>query len=181
MKIQYLGHATLLVEFGGKSLLVDPFFTGNPANNNIDELSLKPDYILVTHAHGDHIADVEAIAKESGAMIISNYEIAMHYGAKGLAMHPLNHGGKYTFDFGTVKYVTAIHTSTFPDGSDGGIPGGFVLWNNNECIYIAGDTALTMDMKLIPMTCPKLDVAVLPVGDNFTMGLTLRNLTFFVL
>ncbi|MEM9991683.1 MAG: metal-dependent hydrolase [Bacteroidota bacterium] len=131
---------------------------------------MPADYILVSHGHQDHLADVERIAKRTGATIISNYEVATWFGEKGLAYHPLNHGGKKTFDFGTVKYVNAIHTSSLPDGSNGGAPGGFVCWNDDACFYFAGDTALTMDMKLLPMTCPKLDFAILPIGDNFTMG-----------
>jgi L-ascorbate metabolism protein UlaG (beta-lactamase superfamily) len=118
----------------------------------------------------DHVADVEPIAKRTGATIISNYEIVSWYGNKDLKGYPLNHGGKAEFDFGTAKYVNAIHTSGLPDGSYGGNPGGFVIWNDTNCFYFAGDTALTKDMELIPMTCPKLDVAILPIGDNFTMG-----------
>ena len=170
MIVKYLGHATLSIETQGKHLLVDPFFTGNPKHENFDPASIRADYILLTHAHGDHVADVEAIANETGAQLISNFEIITHYGNKGLKGHPLNHGGKWNFDFGTLKYVNAIHTSAFPDGSNGGVPGGFVLWNAEGCLYIAGDTALTMDMQLIPITCPPLDLAVLPIGDNFTMG-----------
>ena len=90
-------------------------------------------------------------------------------GAKGVEGHPMNHGGKWVFDFGTVKYVNAIHSSVLPDGTYGGNPGGFVIWNDEVCFYHAGDTALTLDMKLIPDTCPKLDFAILPIGDNFTM------------
>ncbi len=170
MKITYLGHASLSIEFGGKTILVDPFFTGNPLTHISDIDQVEADYILVTHAHVDHVKDVHAIASRTGAVIISNYEIYLHFTALGHKCHPLNHGGKFSFNFGTVKYVSAIHTSAFPDGSYGGNPGGFVIWNDEQCIYIAGDTALTMDMKLIPMTCPKLDIAVLPIGDNFTMG-----------
>ncbi|MEJ1222086.1 metal-dependent hydrolase [Sediminicola sp. 1XM1-17] len=170
MKITFLGHATLLIETGGKTLLVDPFISGNEkAKEKIKVKDLNPDYILVTHAHQDHILDVEAIAKTSGATIVSNYEIAVHYQEKGFKAHPMNHGGQWNFDFGILKYVNAIHTSSFPDGSYGGQPGGFVLSDHEKNIYIAGDTALTMDMKLIPLTT-KLDLAVLPIGDNFTMG-----------
>ena len=93
------------------------------------------------------------------------------YEAKGLSGHPLNHGGKYTFDFGTVKYVSAIHSSVLPDGTYGRNPGGFVVWNDSNCFYMAGDTALAYDMKLIPALCPKLDWAVLPIRDSFTMGM----------
>ncbi|WKB80843.1 metal-dependent hydrolase [Cellulophaga lytica] len=170
MKITFLGHATLLLKVGGKTVLVDPFISGNPKNNNqVDKDTLNPDYILVTHAHQDHVLDVEDIAKRTNAVIVSNFEIATYYENKGLKVHPMNHGGKWTFDFGTVKYVNAIHTSSFADGSEGGLPGGFVITSSNKSIYIAGDTALTMDMKLIPMFT-KLDLAVLPIGDNFTMG-----------
>lgn len=167
MKITFYGHACLSIETGEKTLLVDPFITGNPNAAHIDIHSLKADYILLTHAHQDHILDAEAIAKNTGATIVSNYEIASHYGAKGFAYHPMNHGGSWKFDFGTVKYVNAIHTSSFPDGSYGGQPGGFVI-EADKNIYIAGDTALTMDMKLIPMRTT-LDLAILPIGSNFTM------------
>ncbi len=171
MKIKFYGHDTFQITFGGKKIVIDPFITGNPISEgkcNPDEI--EADYILLTHAHGDHISDVLTITNRCDATIISNYEIVTYYQNKGLKGHPMNHGGKYDFEFGTVKYVQAVHSSSFPNGSNGGNPGGFVLWNDKECIYIAGDTALTMDMKLIPMTCPKLDVAILPVGDNFTMG-----------
>lgn len=169
MKITFLGHASLAIETNGKHILVDPFITGNEKAKHIDINTLKADYILVTHAHQDHILDVEAIAKQTGATIVSNYEIVMHYAAKDLKGHPMNHGGSWQFDFGTVKYVNAIHTSSFPDGSYGGNPGGFVI-KADKTIYIAGDTALTYDMKLIPKQL-KLDLAILPIGDNFTMGI----------
>lgn len=170
MKLSYYGHASLGLEFSGFSILVDPFITGNPAASHIDIETLQADYILLTHGHVDHILDAEAIAKRTGAKIIANYEVYSWYEAKGLTGHPLNHGGKASFDFGTVKYVNAVHSSVLPDGTYGGNPGGFVIWNDDVCFYISGDTALTMDMKLIPMTCPKLDFAVMSMGDNFTMG-----------
>jgi len=171
MKITFLGHASLLIETVNATILVDPFITGNEkTSGKINIQDLNPDYILVTHAHQDHVLDVETIAKQSGAVIVSNYEIAMYYEAKGFKAHPMNHGGIWTFDFGNLKYVNAIHTSSFADGTYGGEPGGFILSSENKNLYIAGDTALTMDMKLIPMTT-KLDLAVLPIGDNFTMGI----------
>ena len=170
MQITFLGHASLLITTAGKRILVDPFITGNEkASGKIDIKNLKPDYILVTHAHQDHILDVEEIGKMNNATVVSNFEIATYYENKGLKAHPMNHGGSWKFDFGTLKYVNAIHTSSFPDGSYGGQPGGFVLSSEGKHVYIAGDTALTMDMKLIPMSF-KLDLAILPVGDNFTMG-----------
>ena len=169
MKITFYGHASLGLQIGSTNILVDPFISGNPKASNIDINNLKADYILVTHAHQDHILDVEAVAKRTGAVIISNYEIVTHYGNLGLEGHPMNHGGQWRFDFGTVKYVNAIHTSSFPDGSYGGQPGGFIIEGEHKNIYIAGDTALTFDMKLIPMQTT-LDLAILPIGDNFTMG-----------
>jgi len=169
MKITYLGHAALSIEVAGKRLIVDPFISPNPLAKDIDVDALEADYILITHAHQDHIVDVDAIAKRTGARIISNYEIVTHYGNLGMEGHPMNHGGSWQFDFGRVTYTNAIHTSSFPDGSYGGQPGGFLLETDEANIYIAGDTALTFDMKLIPMQC-KLDFAVLPIGDNFTMG-----------
>jgi L-ascorbate metabolism protein UlaG (beta-lactamase superfamily) len=168
MKITFFGHACLGIEVSGKHIIVDPFITGNPKASHIDIHSLKADYILLTHAHQDHTLDVEVIAKQTNAVIVSNYEIATYYGAKGLNYHPMNHGGSWQFDFGKVKYVTAIHTSSFPDGSYGGQPGGFVIEGEHKNIYIAGDTALTTDMKLISMRT-KLDLAILPIGNNFTM------------
>lgn len=169
MNITYLGHAGLSVEVAGKHLVVDPFISGNPLAKSVDLASLKADYILVTHAHQDHILDVEAIAKRTGAKVISNFEIVTYFENKGIVGHPMNHGGSWQFDFGTLTYTNAIHSSSFPDGSYGGQPGGFILESTEGVIYIAGDTALTYDMKLIPLKC-KLNLAVLPVGDNFTMG-----------
>ncbi|RAV28685.1 metal-dependent hydrolase [Sinomicrobium soli] len=169
MKITFYGHACLGIETGDTHILVDPYISANEKASHIDINQIKADYILVTHAHQDHTLDVETIAKHTGAMVISNFEVAGHYGDKGIDVHPMNHGGSWDFEFGKVKYVNAIHTSSFPDGSYGGQPGGFVIEGEHKNIYIAGDTALTMDMKLIPMYI-KLDLAILPVGDNFTMG-----------
>ncbi|SFS70669.1 metal-dependent hydrolase [Lutibacter maritimus] len=171
MKITYLGHATLSIETKDKTLLIDPFISGNELAKDIDIDNLQADYILITHAHQDHILDVEAIAKRTGAKVISNYEIVTYFENKGIAGHPMNHGGKWHFDFGTLHYTNAIHSSSFPDGSYGGQPGGFVLETGHHRIYIAGDTALTYDMKLIPDVIGDLDLAILPVGDNFTMGI----------
>lgn len=170
MKITFYGHASLGIQIKDIHILVDPFITPNEKASHIDINKLKADYILVTHAHQDHIVDVEAIAKRTGAKVISNFEIVNHYNALGIEGHPMNHGGKWDFEFGSVKYVNAIHTSSFPDGSYGGQPGGFVIEAEHKNIYIAGDTALTFDMKLIPLQT-KLDLAILPIGDNFTMGI----------
>ncbi len=169
MKITFYGHASLGIQVNDVHILVDPFISGNPKASHINLEALKADYILITHAHQDHILDVEAIAKRTGAVLVSNYEIILHFEKLGLEGHPMNHGGSWSFDFGTVKYVNAIHTSSFPDGSYGGQPGGFVIEGEHKNIYIAGDTALTFDMKLIPLQT-KLDLAILPIGNNFTMG-----------
>ncbi len=168
MKITFYGHAALGIEVGGKHILVDPFISANPKASHIDIDSLKADYILLTHAHQDHILDVEAIARRTDAVIVSNWEIATYYGNKGFQNHPMNHGGSWQFDFGNVKYVNAVHSSSFPDGTYGGNPGGFVIEGERKNIYISGDTALTMDMKLIPLRT-KLDLAIFPIGSNFTM------------
>jgi L-ascorbate metabolism protein UlaG (beta-lactamase superfamily) len=170
MKITFYGHACLGIQIKDIHILVDPFISGNEKASAIDLDSLKADYILVTHAHQDHTLDVEAIAKRTGAVIVSNYEIILHYQGLGFEGHPMNHGGSWDFEFGSLKYVNAVHTSSFPDGKYGGQPGGFIIEGEHKNIYIAGDTALTMDMKLIPMQT-KLDLAILPIGDNFTMGI----------
>jgi L-ascorbate metabolism protein UlaG (beta-lactamase superfamily) len=170
MKLTYLGHGGFIIETAGKSLVFDPFVSPNElANDKIDVSNIKADYVLLTHGHQDHVADAEAIAKANDAPIISNFEIVSWYGEKGLKGHPMNHGGKWAFDFGTVRYVNAVHSSVLPDGTYGGNPGGFVITTVDGTFYFAGDTALTMDMKLIPMLYPKLDFAILPIGDNFTM------------
>lgn len=168
MKITFYGHACVGIEVSGKNILIDPFISANPKASHIDVDALKADYILLTHAHQDHILDVEKIAKNNNSVIVSNYEIATHYGNKGFQYHPMNHGGSWQFEFGKVKYVPAIHTSSFPDGSYGGQPGGFVIEGEHKNIYIAGDTSLTMEMNLIPVRT-ELDLAILPIGSNFTM------------
>src|SRR5690606_27537215 len=120
MKITYYGHASLGIEVNGKKIIVDPYISANELASHIDVQQLEADYILITHAHGDHILDVEAIAKNTNAIIVSNAEIAGYYEAKGFRTHPMNHGGTWEFDFGKVKYVNAIHSSSFPDSTYGG-------------------------------------------------------------
>lgn len=168
MKITFLGHASLSIEVSGYHIIVDPYISDNPKAAHISVGQLQADFILLTHAHGDHVGDVETIAKRTGATIVSNAEIATYYANKGFKSHPMNHGGSWTFPFGKVKYVNAIHSSAFPDGTYGGNPGGFVIEGEHKNIYIAGDTALTYDMKLIPLRT-RLDLAILPIGSNFTM------------
>jgi len=169
MKIQFLGHACLYITIKETHILVDPFITANPKAAHLNLEEINPNFILVTHAHQDHTIDVEFFAKKNHAVIVSNWEIATYYASKGFQTHPMNHGGSWTFDFGKVTYTHAVHSSSFADGSYGGHPGGFVIQDEHKTIYIAGDTALTFDMKLIPLK-HQLDLAILPIGDNFTMG-----------
>lgn len=171
MKITYFGHACFQIEIEETKILFDPFITPNELAKDIDINTINPDYILVSHGHEDHVADVEKIALQSGATVVSNFEITTWFNQKGIEKtHPMNHGGSWEFPFGKVKYVTAVHSSTLPDGSNGGNPGGFVIETKQGNFYYAGDTALTMDMKLIPLFT-ELDFAILPIGDNFTMGI----------
>lgn len=170
MKITYYGHACFSAEVAGKRLLFDPFISGNELAKNIDVDQIEADYILVSHGHQDHTLDLVDIAQRTGAKVISNFEIINWLNAQGISNgHPMNHGGKWAFDFGTVKMVNAIHSSSFADGSYAGNPCGFVIKSGEETFYFSGDTALTMDMQLIPRFF-QLDFAVLPIGDDFTMG-----------
>jgi L-ascorbate metabolism protein UlaG (beta-lactamase superfamily) len=170
MKLTYYGHSCFLLELNGKSILFDPFISGNELAAAIDPASLRCDYIFLSHAHGDHVADVDTVVANNPAVqIVGMAEVSGYYGKKGYKAHPMNIGGWWNFDFGRVKLVSATHSSTFPDGSTGGNPAGFVIDSTEGVVYFAGDTGLTMDMQLIPMICPPLDLAILPIGSNFTM------------
>ncbi|TZF85822.1 metal-dependent hydrolase (plasmid) [Pedobacter sp. BS3] len=169
MKFTFYGHAAFQLEAGGKTLLFDPFITPNPLAKHIDVNALKPDYILLSHGHGDHVADVVQIQKNSNATVIGIADIQGWLNRNGIEkFHAMNIGGGYNFDFGRVKMVVAIHSSGLPDGSYGGNPAGYVIYAAGKKIYFAGDTALTYDMKLLANE--NLDWAILPIGDNFTMG-----------
>jgi L-ascorbate metabolism protein UlaG (beta-lactamase superfamily) len=170
MQVTYFGHSTFLVETKGKKILFDPFITHNELAKNIDVSSIKADYIIQSHGHLDHIADTLSIAQQSQATIICNWEIHDWFNKQGYTLtHPMNIGGKWQFDFGVVKCIVAHHSSSLPDGSYGGNPMGFLISNDEDCFYYAGDTALTLDMQLIPKYWGKPKVAFLPIGDNFTM------------
>lgn len=150
--------------------MFDPFISPNEQAANVNLEEIPADYVLISHGHEDHVADAEAVLKRTGAKVISNFEIVSWFGGKGIENgHPMNFGGSWQFDFGIVKYVQAVHSSVMPDGAYGGNPGGFIIETNGKCVYYAGDTALTMDMKLFGEQ-HNIDVAILPVGDNFTMG-----------
>lgn len=170
MKVTYYGHSCFAVHVAGKVLLFDPFITGNELAKGINAAQIRADYLLISHAHWDHLADAAEIARRTGATIVSNYEIVQYFGKQGLEKgHPLNHGGGHRFDFGRVKFVNAIHSSSLPDGAYGGNPGGFVVESQEGNFYYSGDTALTMDMKLIGEST-RLRFAALCLGDNFTMN-----------
>jgi L-ascorbate metabolism protein UlaG (beta-lactamase superfamily) len=170
MKLTYYGHSTIEIQTGGKTLLFDPFITPNELAKHIDVNGLKPDYILISHGHGDHVADLIPIQKQSNAQVICIAEIAGWLANNGVeGAHGMNIGGSHNFDFGRVKMVYALHSSSMPDGSYGGVPAGFVIYAEGKKIYFAGDTALTYDMKLLAED--QLDWAILPIGDNYTMGI----------
>lgn len=169
MKLTFYGHACFSVEIKGKKILFDPFITYNELAKNIDVNSIEADYIFLSHGHADHIADCISIATRTNAQVIAAYEIHEWLNKNGVAnTHPMNTGGKWDFEFGTVKCVVAQHSSGLPDGSYGGNPMGFVFTTEEGNFYYSGDTALTMDMQLISMWS-KLKFAVMPIGDNFTM------------
>lgn len=163
----WYGHGTGLLEAGGKKLLIDPFLTDNPSAS-ISADKVQADYILVSHGHGDHVADTVSIAKRTGATLISVFEICNWAGAQGVTTHAQHLGGGHAHPFGYLKLTLALHGSGLPDGSYGGNPCGFLLSSEGKKIYLACDTGLFGDMRLIGEE--GLDLAVLPIGDNFTMG-----------
>ncbi len=170
MKITYYGHSCFGVEIKGKHLLFDPFISPNELASGINIDEIPADFILQSHGHGDHIADTVAIAKRTGATVVGAYEVTEWLGKQGVEKtHPMNVGGKWIFDFGKVKCVNAVHSSSMPDGTYGGNPMGFVIESDEGNFYYAGDTALTYDMKLIG-DYRQIDFAFLPIGDNFTMS-----------
>jgi L-ascorbate metabolism protein UlaG (beta-lactamase superfamily) len=157
------------VEVNGKKILFDPFITPNELASQIDIEKIECDYIAISHGHSDHMADAVAIAKRTKATVICAYEVSGWLGKHGLKnFRPMNTGGKWTTDFGTIKCVVAHHSSVMPDGAYGANPIGFVVTSTDGDFYYSGDTALTLDMQLIPRWA-KLKFAVLPIGDNFTM------------
>lgn len=169
MNLTYYGHSCFLVETGGKKLLFDPFISGNELAKDIEINNIEADYILVSHGHSDHIADCVALAELTQAKVICNWEVFEWLHRQGLKnIHPMNTGGKWSFDGFTVKCTVAHHSGGLPDGSYGGNPMGFLIMTPEGNFYYAGDTALTLDMQLIPKWA-KLNFAVLPIGDNFTM------------
>ena len=170
MQLTYFGHSCFLATIGGIRVLFDPFISPNPLAKDINVNAIEADYILLSHGHGDHIADAEAIARRTGATIVAIAEVAGYFGAKELTVMGANLGGRVKLPFGTVHFVAAAHSSSFPDGSYAGVPVGFVITTlENQVFYYAGDTGLTYDLKLIK-DWYKLDFAMLPIGDHYTMG-----------
>lgn len=168
MKFSYYGQSCFGIETGHKHFLFDPYISPNPLAKDVDVDQISADYILISHGHNDHFADVMDIAKRTGALVICAYEIAEWISSKGYEnVHGINHGSK-EFDFGKLHFVPAIHSSSLPDGTYGGNAGGFILNLPEKKFYYAGDTCLTMEMKLVPEYC-HLDFALLPIGGNFTM------------
>eukprot|EP01132_Coremiostelium_polycephalum_P010206 gene10206-12515_t len=152
----------------GKKFLFDPFIKHNPLASHIDTKAIKADYILISHGHGDHIADLVELAQQTGAMVIGMVEVVDWIEKKGIKnIHPMNFGKK-KFDFGNLRMVWATHSSSMPDGSYGGNPAGFVLETAGKTVYFAGDTSLNADMKILP-DLHKIDYAILPIGGNYTM------------
>src|SRR5438876_2580102 len=169
IRVRWLGHACLLLETDGRKILIDPFLTGNPAAA-VKAEDVPADFILISHGHGDHVGDAVAIAKRTGATVVSNYEISLWLEKQGLKkVHGMQHGGGHSFSVGRIKLTLAFHGSALPDGSNGGNPCGFLIYcKDGKKIYDAADTGLFGDMRLIGEE--GIDLAILPIGDNFTMG-----------
>ncbi|MEO8439657.1 MAG: metal-dependent hydrolase [Spartobacteria bacterium] len=171
MKFTYYGHACFAVEASGMTLLFDPFITPNPLAEKIDAKKIAADFILVSHGHSDHVADLVAIAQRTKAPVIAPFEVGSWFEKNGVKnVQAMNHGGAAKTPFGRVKLTAAVHSSSMPDGSYGGTPAGFVIETSEGNFYYSGDTALTLDMKLIADET-ELRFAVLPIGDYFTMDI----------
>lgn len=167
MRLTFFGQSAVRLQHDDHEVVIDPFLSDNPVCP-VDPAALEPSHILLTHAHGDHVGDTESIAKRTGATVVSSFEIANWFGARDVASHGMNPGGGHDFDFGRVTFTPAWHSSSFPDGTYGGMPMGIVVEMGGTTVYHAGDTALFGDMALIGRK--GIDVALLPIGDNFTMG-----------
>lgn len=171
MQVSYHGHSIVKIKTNGKTILIDPFISGNGLTDlKVEEE--KPDVILLTHGHNDHVGDTIALAKANNSLVVAPNELAVYLGKQGLNVHPMGIGGAYEFPFGKVKYTLAFHGSVYETESEvinTGNPGGILFYAEGLTIYHAGDTALFGDMKLIGDR-NSIDVAFLPIGDNFTMG-----------
>ncbi len=170
MKVNYLGHSSFLLQTSGKRILIDPFISPNELAKEIDVNAIECDYILVSHGHSDHVADLIAIAKRTKAQVVSSFELVEWASRQGVEnIHPMNIGGSWDFDFGTIKMTYAAHSNSLPDGTYGGNPAGFLIKTEGKTYYYSGDTALISDMKLLG-ELHDIEHAFLCIGDNFTMG-----------
>ena len=171
MKVTYYGHLCFGLEANGKNLLFDPFVTGNElAKDKVDVDAIPADVILLSHGHFDHVTDAARIAKRTGAKVYANFEVANWVGEQGVEnVQPMNQGGQIMTDFGKIKYVSAIHSSSLPNGSYGGNPGGYIVHTDTQSMYFSGDTALNYDMKMLG-EMENIDFSILPIGDVLTMG-----------
>ncbi|WP_174729527.1 metal-dependent hydrolase [Mesobacillus harenae] len=172
MKVFYHGHSVVKIETNGKTILIDPFISGNPLTD-LDASQVKPDVILLTHGHSDHLGDTVELAKRNGALVVANFELATYLSWQGVETHGMHIGGAYEFDFGKVKLTQAFHGSGLVTDNNEiiylGMPAGILFTAEGKTVYHAGDTGLFSDMKLIGERHP-IDLAFLPIGDNFTMG-----------
>jgi len=169
LKLCYHGHSCFELEADGHRIIVDPFLNGN-IHAKAKPADIKVEAVLVSHGHGDHVGDAVEIAKNNNGVVISNFEIANWLEAQGVQAHGMHIGGAHTFSWGRLKLTPALHGSALPDGSYGGNPAGFLIWMGGKCVYFAGDTGIHSDMALYGRLNP-IDLALLPIGDNFTMGI----------
>ncbi|MBU9721130.1 MULTISPECIES: metal-dependent hydrolase [Bacillaceae] len=173
MKVSFHGHSVVNIETKGTRIIIDPFISGNGSTDLVAE-NVKVDVILLTHGHNDHVGDTVSLAKANDALVVASFELATYLGWQGVNVHPMHIGGAHHFDFGTVKYTQAFHGSSYTEEENQrivytGMPGGILFSAEEKTIYHAGDTALFSDMKLIGER-NNIDLAFLPIGDNFTMG-----------
>jgi len=174
MKVSYHGHSVVKIETNGKVILIDPFLTGNP-KTDLKAEDVKVDAILLSHGHGDHVGDTVELAKKNNAVVVAPFELATFLSWQGVETHPMHIGGSHEFDFGKVKFTQAFHGSSYIDEENKtitytGMPAGILFTAEEKTVYHAGDTALFSDMKLIG-ELNDIDIAFLPIGDNFTMGI----------
>lgn len=172
MKVSYHGHSVVKIQTKKHSIVIDPFINGN-GQTDLKVEDLKVDVILLTHGHNDHVGDTIQLAKQNDALVVAPFELATFLGWKGLNVHPMHIGGSHKFDFGTVKFTQAFHGSSYEEEDQKivytGMPAGILFKNEGKTVYHAGDTALYSDMKLLG-EFEDIDLAFLPIGDNFTMG-----------